>query len=444
MSRLLINENPLQVLPTLAVKIGLNEAMILQQMHYWLNAYHNKNYIQGRHWVYNSYEEWHKQFPFWSKETIKRAIYSLEKQKLVLSEKLSEEKFNHRKWYSINYEELERLDQVNERSGQFVTNGEVTNETLDQVKMTQTDGSLSYKHNKEQRLQPEITTKTSSSKGDEEKKLAIKMKEIWIEEIGEVEVTQLTESLILSMILSYQTIFNNSLESWRFYCRKIASSKFLMGEGGKGFKVWLTWAIKPDTYYKIEAGEYTLGDREVISQDISKEIKEEEIREIINNSGKHPLWIAVCHHMIERVGALLVKQWLLEMDIKSHNDKEIFIHSNSLFVRDWVRKNLYDQIKKALEQVLGHTVHHFLIDVYEINSFGASLPPETEEEGKTSPTQPSSSNLFNKEDVFSASNREKQLVSQSLSLTLPSDAKDIGFFYKRDKINNSDFKGCEQ
>ena len=45
MSRLLINENPLQVLPTLAVKIGLNEAMILQQMHYWLNAYHNKNYI---------------------------------------------------------------------------------------------------------------------------------------------------------------------------------------------------------------------------------------------------------------------------------------------------------------------------------------------------------------------------------------------------------------
>ena len=33
---LLISEPPLQVLPSLAVKIGLNEAIVLQQIHYWL------------------------------------------------------------------------------------------------------------------------------------------------------------------------------------------------------------------------------------------------------------------------------------------------------------------------------------------------------------------------------------------------------------------------
>ena len=71
MSRLLIHESPLQVLPSLAVKIGLNEAIILQQLHYWLNPDHNKNIREGSHWVYNSYEQWQKQFPFGRKKQSK-------------------------------------------------------------------------------------------------------------------------------------------------------------------------------------------------------------------------------------------------------------------------------------------------------------------------------------------------------------------------------------
>ena len=37
MSNLLTQEPPLQVLPSLAVAIGLNEAIVLQQVHYLLN-----------------------------------------------------------------------------------------------------------------------------------------------------------------------------------------------------------------------------------------------------------------------------------------------------------------------------------------------------------------------------------------------------------------------
>ena len=36
MSRLLIKESPVMIIPSLAVKIGLNEAVVLQQIHYWL------------------------------------------------------------------------------------------------------------------------------------------------------------------------------------------------------------------------------------------------------------------------------------------------------------------------------------------------------------------------------------------------------------------------
>jgi uncharacterized phage protein (TIGR02220 family) len=109
MSRLLINESPVMVIPSLAVKIGLNEAMVLQQIHYWLGI--SKHDIDGRTWVYNTYEEWQKQFPFWSVSTIKRTFRSLEMMGYLLSENWNRMKMDKTKWYSINYEKLQDLDE---------------------------------------------------------------------------------------------------------------------------------------------------------------------------------------------------------------------------------------------------------------------------------------------------------------------------------------------
>ena len=107
MSNLLIDDYPILVLPTLATEIGLNESIVLQQMHYWLKK-SNHNY-DGRHWIYNSFPEWQKHFPFWSVMTIKRAVYSLEKQNLLYVGNYNKAKFDKTKWYSINYEKLEGM-----------------------------------------------------------------------------------------------------------------------------------------------------------------------------------------------------------------------------------------------------------------------------------------------------------------------------------------------
>ncbi|MEL1193439.1 replication protein, partial [Staphylococcus epidermidis] len=56
MNNLLIDDYPILVLPKLATEIGLNEAIVLQQMHYWLKK-SNHNY-DGRRWIYNSFSEW--------------------------------------------------------------------------------------------------------------------------------------------------------------------------------------------------------------------------------------------------------------------------------------------------------------------------------------------------------------------------------------------------
>ncbi|HEB2206558.1 TPA: DnaD domain protein, partial [Staphylococcus aureus] len=107
MNKLLIDDYPIQVLPKLAELIGLNEAIVLQQIHYWLN--NSKHKYDGKTWIFNSYPEWQKQFPFWSLITIKRTIYSLEKQNLLLIGNYNKAKFDKTKWYSINYQTIEGM-----------------------------------------------------------------------------------------------------------------------------------------------------------------------------------------------------------------------------------------------------------------------------------------------------------------------------------------------
>ena len=109
-SKLLIAESPLLILPSLAKKIGLNEAIILQQMHYWISNPLNQNIKDERVWVYNTINEWRNQFPFWGLNTIIRAIESLEAKKLIITGQYNKLARDRTKWYTIDYDSLECLD----------------------------------------------------------------------------------------------------------------------------------------------------------------------------------------------------------------------------------------------------------------------------------------------------------------------------------------------
>ncbi|QTB47926.1 hypothetical protein [Burkholderia pseudomallei] len=113
-SRLLIEEPPLMVLPQLAARIGLNEAIILQQVHYWTRD--NRNVIEGRSWTYNTVADWQKQFPFWSQATIRRTIDSLVEKGLLIKKKLADNKMDATLWYSVDLEKLvDQAEQVDVR-----------------------------------------------------------------------------------------------------------------------------------------------------------------------------------------------------------------------------------------------------------------------------------------------------------------------------------------
>lgn len=63
MSKLLIDEAPVYFAKTLTKYIGLEKAIILQQVHFWLevNKRDEKNYYENRYWVYSSFEQWQKE-----------------------------------------------------------------------------------------------------------------------------------------------------------------------------------------------------------------------------------------------------------------------------------------------------------------------------------------------------------------------------------------------
>lgn len=108
-AKLLIDDQPHQVLPALAKAIGLNEAIFLQQLHYLLN--YSKNKAEGKSWVFNTYEQWQEIFCYWSISTIRRTIESLNKQGLLMStDKFNKMKMDKTKWYAIDYERLANLD----------------------------------------------------------------------------------------------------------------------------------------------------------------------------------------------------------------------------------------------------------------------------------------------------------------------------------------------
>lgn len=112
MSKLIIDEEPLLVLPRLAKSVGLNEAIFLQQIHYWLNR--SNHFYDGRRWIYNSIPGWAKQFPFWSENTIRRVLKNLEEANLLIVGNYNKAKFDKTKWYAIDYEKLRLLESTDD------------------------------------------------------------------------------------------------------------------------------------------------------------------------------------------------------------------------------------------------------------------------------------------------------------------------------------------
>ncbi|CAM4160487.1 conserved phage C-terminal domain-containing protein [Lederbergia lenta] len=110
MSKLLVKEYPVMFQPSFAQELGVNGAILLQQIHYWLQTCSTTK--DGSKWVYNTYKDWHEQLPFWSEATIKRALRLLEKEGYIFTANFNKFRMDQTKWYTINYAKINEWEKA--------------------------------------------------------------------------------------------------------------------------------------------------------------------------------------------------------------------------------------------------------------------------------------------------------------------------------------------
>ena len=182
-SPLLINESPLQVLPSLAVALGdLEEAIILQQIQYWINNPKSGRVGEdGRKYIRDTYKEFLLQFPWMKERTLKRKVKRLEDKKLLIVANLNKSKYDRTKWYSIDYDRLNQFVQMDSAKNtpskvQTMHDEKCNDDTFKSAQIappipktsTKTSSETSTKNNKEESAPPKGGTTPKDEQKDKE------------------------------------------------------------------------------------------------------------------------------------------------------------------------------------------------------------------------------------------------------------------------------------
>ena len=106
--------------PEVATKYGVDEAIMLSHLIYWIatNSIAGRNYIDGRHWTFNSAVKFAQYLPYWSEGQIRRVLKSLLKQDIIIDGNYDGHKYDRTKWYALydekywltNYHPVNRID----------------------------------------------------------------------------------------------------------------------------------------------------------------------------------------------------------------------------------------------------------------------------------------------------------------------------------------------
>lgn len=159
-SSILFDSPPIVVPKELAKIVGLDEAIVLQQVHFLCGRSEEagRNYRDGEYWVYKSYPAWKEEFPWWGETKVKTTFRNLEKSGLLVSGVFNKKGMDRTKWYRINYDALDALR----------TSPSDEIRLMDKTKSTRPIPNINYK-NKNGALAEKQTTVNSAESVDVDK-----------------------------------------------------------------------------------------------------------------------------------------------------------------------------------------------------------------------------------------------------------------------------------
>jgi hypothetical protein len=293
-NRIVVSGATLILSPELAKHFGNSEALILQQVHYWLSQQNMRYGLveNGVQWIRNSYKQWQAQIPHRSISTIRRAFAVLEMQNIIQSKTVKGgPRYNggeQVKYFTINYDALEKAvgnlsdlkiyrpgcNVITEyRAGNIDQSTQIYQQTMFKMNTPPVQNEHPYISKTTSKIkssfskcsQPANRAGNANTVPQEEKinlkNLSSEMLRHWNTLIEDKEnPVTLTPKLSCYLNKSLKQFFSSDLKNWESFCHKIASSKFLMGEVTP-FKAQLDWVLKFEVTQKILDGGYTFGDR---------------------------------------------------------------------------------------------------------------------------------------------------------------------------------------
>ena len=389
MNKLLLDEHPLVIQPSLASSVGLNEAIFLQQLHYWLNPKHNRNKFDGSYWVRNTYSQWSVQFPFWGERTIRRIVGALENADIIQT-RVQTYGYKKTKFYTIRYDTLNTLLNPIPPTGQdgqigltFWSEGVTENKgfegqatapslscmlkatgQVDQMDVAKM--ASSYKRNTETTLETSLLLDRASNNFTHEKEenctdektLCLTKNKTAAEELVDIwnKTTQpklslqevnLTPKRSTQLLRIFNSVFKQSTQDWTQYCEKISSTGFLTGKADSGFKAYFDWAIKPTNAAKVLEG--AIYDKISInpnSQPESTEAKKEYTEKLKQNLEGYPTsWIHTQLDLLSQVGMKTYQSWFSGLQPSVVEESTAVLYAPTQFVRDKLHTDFFEIIR---------------------------------------------------------------------------------------------------
>ncbi|MBS4198117.1 hypothetical protein KHA93_00395 [Bacillus sp. FJAT-49732] len=233
----------LELSPNLAIKIGLNESIVFQQLAKCIDD--NGILLDGERWVSMTYEQWQEIFPFWSTTTIKRIFTSLHKMGFIKIEQHGKHRYDRTNWYCI----------CNTKKKEFFLKNEKNLENIAELS-THTETS----HTNEQSLSPETEQKYK----DIENRLN-ELNFFPLKEDQKKELKEACQSFPLSQIMAaIEHTAKKSIYAWKYAYKVLITNRAHAGRNKTIFRKQLRteslpyWFCKDENEINIEFDEEML------------------------------------------------------------------------------------------------------------------------------------------------------------------------------------------
>lgn len=345
-------QKSLAIQPALLKKVGRSASLFLQLLHHYQNSgksgieIKTKN-IKGVCWVYGSHDKWAEELGA-SPKTVERIVKKLREEGIVSVEKHAKHHGNHTNFYTINYKALENLlgENIQTKSSRQKSRVLNSNNNININKSNKSNTNIQKideeKSTARTSSNPSASSVEPSKQTERPNVTARDLLDIWNEEVG-IHSTKavMTKDRARFLNAAFKFKFSYSLDQWKTYCKKIASSDFLMGKVKSTFRATLDWVLRFSVIQRIFEGAYGVKEILMKKTEPMEMKKEDEPKEAES----------LRTHLLKVLGPDTYRSWINPITIDCQNNR-LKMLVRSQFFKNYIENQILRLLPRETKDII--------------------------------------------------------------------------------------------